>query len=384
MMEIPPRPKGSLISHFSRMAIRHGGVNLAQGRPGFSPPEELVTSLREILREPDVHQYAPGNGDFDLLESIAGLYKSPVPLTPDHVLVVNGATEAMSLIFLMLASDPARKGAVLSFSPLYESYPKLGSIFSRPFIEVPVDPDTLAIDLDRVEDLVVRHEVKIILVASPGNPLGRIWTREEWSRLREISLQHDVHVLHDAVYEAIYFREPPRPTIDPEFPGHLFISAFSKTLCITGWRIGYIIADADTMERLRAVHDYTGLSSPYLLQRAIARYLALPRALKTFTRDLRVRCRHSFTRLKNGLSELGFRVSPAEGGMFLWARLPEGYDDGYEFAVRLFEASKVAVVPGENFMASPSPYIRLNIAQELPTIDEALDRMGEFITHIYR
>ena len=136
------KPKGSLISHFSRLAMKAGGLNLAQGRPGYPPPDKLLKALVQRIDEPDLHQYAPGNGITDLIDLMAGRYSVHAPLSADNLLVLHGATEGVSLSFHYLATILDRPFSALSFDTVYEAYPRLSRIFVLPFIPFDFDPDT--------------------------------------------------------------------------------------------------------------------------------------------------------------------------------------------------------------------------------------------------
>lgn len=373
------KPEGSLISHFSRLAMKAGGINLAQGRPGYPPPEKLLKALIRRIGEPDLHQYAPGNGIPGLLELLADRYGVHAPLTPDNLLVLNGATEGISLSFHYLTTILERPFSALSFDPVYEAYPRLAAIFGVPFIPFDFDPITQEVDFDRLEETITRDRVKVILVASPGNPLGKVWTREEVVRLVEMAGRTGSYIIFDAVYEHIYFESVPYNPLDLQYERLFFVSSFSKTLSITGWRVGYLISKTGHMEKIRAIHDYTGLSAPHLLQWAILDFMQDEPALEAFTGETRKLCGNALQYLDGEMRRMGFSVPTIRGGFFLWARLPHSFSNGYDFAVDLFEKARVAIVPGENFSETKTDHVRLNMTLQLPEIEEAMRRLKEVL-----
>ena len=149
-------------------------------------------------------------------------------------------------------------------------------------------------------------------------------------------------------------------------------------LSITGWRIGYIITDVEHMRVIRGIHDYTGLSAATLFQRAIALYLEENNYAEDYTSSLRDKCKQSYLFLRTSLEEMLFQVPDIQGGYFLWAKLPVRYTDALDFAEALYNAQKVAVVPGENFSPNKRNYIRLNYATEIGIIENAVKSLRAF------
>jgi len=370
------RPSGSLISYMSNQVKSYGGINLAQGIPGFQPPRELLRYLSETALEP-VHQYAPGNGNEALLELLLEKYRAVHSFTKDNLLITNGATEAVSLLYTYFHYILQGSFSVMGFEPAYETYLKLPDIFRDRFIAFSYEQDG-TIDFDRLRTVCDRQSVRIIFVNTPGNPYGRIWDQQEIEALVNISRELDIYLVLDSVYQELYFdREPYHPV--SSFNDHMFyVNSFSKIFSITGWRIGYLMAPARHMEGIRSVHDYTGLSVPSVLQEALARYIKACNWGRSYIEGLRRQLSANFQLMKGGLEELGFYVPEIRGGFFVWARLPEGYVDGFHFAVDLYDQQKVAVIPGEHFSQRHPHYIRFNVAREKEEVQEGLKRIGLF------
>lgn len=377
------RPSGSLIGYFSRLVAEKGGINLAQGKPGFSPPPELLQILREQSSLNHLHQYAPGNGNFDLLNLLARHHSQHHPVSPDNFLVVQGATEGIFLSFFHLTSDLTPPCSVLSFAPVYESYPELARIVNLPFEYFDFGPD-LSLDFDKLKTVLVEKNVKIVFVASPGNPLGKVWKKNELTELIMLSEKLDFSVIFDAVYIDLFFQDKPVhpleiPGVFSQFQKLFFVGSFSKMLSITGWRVGYIIAEKSRMKKIRAIHDYTGLSAPALFQSAIAEYLNRHNHGHDYLHSLRKKNKRSAATMKKTLQRLGFTIPDIQGGYFLWARLPEPYRDGLRFALELYDNQKVGVVPGENFGPGQEDHIRINIAQDSAVVREGAEKIETFL-----
>ncbi|MDQ1350786.1 MAG: Aminotransferase, partial [Acidobacteriota bacterium] len=248
------RPEGSLISYFSNRVKKEGGINLAQGTPGFPPPSQLLAILKKIAGDRRLHQYAPGIGNYDLLELIRQKYSiadsppsPPIPLSLDNLLVVQGATEGIFLTFFYLTTILERPYSALSFDPVYESYPLLAEMFQVPFeyMDYTENAGELSVDFLQLEKTIREKKVKIVFIASPGNPLGKIWNRDELTQLVSLSRAYDFYILFDAVYKDIYFAEPPFNPLTLNDEKLFYIDSFSKTFSITGWRVGYIITAAE-------------------------------------------------------------------------------------------------------------------------------------------
>ena len=375
------KPNGSLISYFSRLVTRQGGINLAQGKPGFAPPSQLLDILEEKNRHPFFHQYAPGIGNFRLLKLLSAAYSAYTPISEDNLLITQGATEAIFLTFFYLNKTLPRPYSVLSIDPDYESYPRLANILDVP-IEYIDFKKNLTVDFEEIEAIVKEKKVKILFIASPGNPLGKIWTEHEMARIFSLAETYDFYIIFDGVYKDIYFESPPFTPMR-ELPSNrlFYIDSFSKMLSITGWRIGYLITSADHMKKIRDIHDYTGLSAPSLLQEAIAEYLEANEFGAAYTGWVRNAARETYRFMKQSLEQLDFTVPDIGGGYFIWTKIPADcpYQDGFQFASQLLEAANLAVVPGENFSKTKGNYIRLNIACDLQVIREAAEKLGRFM-----
>jgi aspartate/methionine/tyrosine aminotransferase len=372
------KPKGSLISYFSRMVTRGGGINLAQGKPGFAPPTELLEILKEKTDTPSLHQYAPGIGNFKLLEILCRYYSRYLSITEDHLLIVQGATEGIFLSFFYLSKILKKPFTVLSFDPDYESYPQLARVLDVPIEYTEFDED-LKVDFQRLEEILKQKRIGIMFIASPGNPLGKVWERQEISRVIALAEKYDFYIILDAVYQDLYFDEPPFNPLALQSKKLFYVGSFSKMLSITGWRIGYMITTEAHMAALRDIHDYTGLCAPSIFQEVIAEYLSRFDWGKEYTADIRRKCKESYLYMRATLEKTGFRVSHIGGGYFIWAKLPRQYRDAFLFASELYRKESLGIVPGENFSGTKKDYVRLNIATDLPITRQAAQRIERFI-----
>lgn len=372
------QPKGSLISYFSTLVKQHGGINLAQGIPGFNPPQELLDELKNISHE-NIHQYPPGIGNFALTEQLQKFYADQYPLKKENLIILQGATEALCLIFLYIMRQTGGKFTTLSFSPPYESYRQLPKQFGLPFIEV--DPDENGkLPLYLIEEHIDKNNVKLIFLASPGNPHGLVFSKEDVDALAEICQQKKCWLVFDSVYRTLYYENKPYVPLSKLNPYLFVVDGFSKWYSITGWRVGFLMYDESHCTGLRSMHDYTGLCTNSVLQEALARYVAKNNFGKPYTENLRKSLAENYRFASDALSECGFKCAASDGGYFLWTKLPAEFSNGFEFAVKLFDKTKVAIVPGIHFSDNAVDIVRFNIARPLPELKEGLERLKNYLS----
>ena len=370
------KPTGSYISFMSNKVKTSGGINLAQGIPGFNPPKELTDILAKIAGD-NLHQYAPGNGNSDLLDLLLNNYQKDFSFTKDNFLILQGATEALSLLYIYFSKIIPKPFSALAFDPVYESYKYLPEIFNTDFVSFSFEPDS-SIDFKKLEQTCSDKNVKVIFLGSPGNPFGKIWTKAEINTLLDLSKKLNIYIILDAVYKELYFDEKPYIPLD-QFNSNLFYTnSFSKIFSITGWRIGYLIAHQDHMQKIKSIHDYTGLCAPSILQQAIVKYLKNNDFGKDYISNLRNKLKESYNHLSGELRSLGFEIPETKGGYFVWAKLPQKYSDGFKFAIDLYDEQKVAVIPGEHFSDKATNYIRFNIAREKEEVEEGINRIRKY------
>ena len=179
----------------------------------------------------------------------------------------------------------------------------------------------------------------------------------------------------------LYFNEKPYLPFDLVDETLFVVSAFSKMLSITGWRVGYIVGEAQHIENLAKIHDYTGLCTPSILQAAIAGYLEKNDFGSYYLAFLREKVSASFKIMHSTLEKSGFFMPPIDGGYFVWAKIPQKFDDGFKFAMDLYESKKVGTVPGIHFSEKGNNFIRISIAKDAAEIEEAAKRIIDFVKH---
>jgi len=267
----------SVIRRMTRVANQAGAVNLSQGFPDFDPPEALLQAAERAGRE-GPHQYAITWGAANFRAALARKQSRfmGLPLDPDaHIVVTCGSTEAM-MAAVMTACDPGDK--VIVFSPFYENYVADMILSGAEPIYVALRPPDFAFDPAELERAFAQKP-KALILCNPSNPSGKVFTRQELLFIARLAEQHDIFVITDEVYEHILFA-PNEHTYFAALPGMfdrtISCSSLSKTYCITGWRLGYLLGPETVVNQARKVHDFLTVGAPAPLQEAAVTALGFP------------------------------------------------------------------------------------------------------------
>ena len=354
----------SVIREMTRVARQHDAINLAQGFPDFEAPLLIKEAACEAIMA-DINQYAITWGSASLREALVGKYESwyDMPVDGDReVTVTCGATEAMAATMLAII-DPGDE--VIILEPFYENYGP-DSILSQAVPKfLPLEPPDYALDTDRLASL-VSSRTKAIVINTPNNPTGRVFTRAELKGVADVCRKHDLLAITD--------------TLDGMRERTITVSGFSKTFSVTGWRVGTIIAPPDITDAIRKVHDFLTVGAPAPLQEACAT------AMRDLGRDYYEAGVEAYRErreaLYSGLEAAGFQCSKPEGAYYVLADFSElSTEDDVAFAHRLAKEARVASVPGSSFFSEPSRgrnLVRFAFCKRLETLIEAGHRLEAF------
>jgi aminotransferase len=366
----------SVIRGMSRVAADCGAINLAQGFPNFPAPELLKEAAVRAIRD-NLNQYAITWGARRLREAVARKYQHWYGLSVDpetEITVTCGATEAMMATLLALV-DPGSE--ILVFEPFYENYGPDTILCEATPVYLPLLPGE-AIDLDRLARAFTPR-TRAIIVNSPANPSGRVFTTAELAGIAELCQRHDAWAITDEIYEHIRYDADHVPIAS--LPGMrertVTISGASKTFSITGWRIGTIVAPRGATDAIRKVHDFLTVGAPAPLQEGLATVMdQLPEA---FYRDLGEAYRGRRDRLYAAVAGAGFRAVVPEGAYYILADFSELSDlDDVRFAHWLARERGVAPVPGSSFFSRPEAgrrFVRFVFCKTDDLLDEAAARL---------
>lgn len=367
----------SVIRRMTRISNQYGAVNLSQGFPDFEPPKEILNRLAEVTKE-DFHQYSITWGAQNFREALARKIQhfSGVEVNPNEELVVTcGSTEAM-MAAMMSVTNPGDK--VIVFSPFYENYGADTILSGAQPIYVPLNPPEFNFDPNVLEEA-FRQKPKAIIVCNPSNPCGKVFTRSELEIIAGLAKKYDSFVITDEVYEHILYK-PNVHTYMASLPGMkeriITCNSLSKTYSITGWRLGYVQANAEIIERVKKVHDFLTVGAAAPLQEAAVTGLNFG---DDYYKDLQEKYTHKRNLFLKGLDDIGLRHTNPQGAYYILIDISEfGYESDMEFAEDLARKVGVGAVPGSSFFKeAENRYVRLHFAKKDETLNEALNRLSQ-------
>ncbi|HET9518050.1 MAG TPA: pyridoxal phosphate-dependent aminotransferase, partial [Actinoplanes sp.] len=343
------QPFGTTIfAEMSALAVRTGAVNLGQGFPDTDGPPELLAAAVDALRG-GANQYPPGPGIPALRAAIAAHERRFWELDHDpdgEVLVTAGATEAIAATILALCEAGDE---VVCFEPYYDSYAAsiaLAAAVRRPVTLRPGPDGRYGFDPDELR-AAFGPRTRLVLLNTPHNPTGKVFTRDELTLIAQLCQEHDVYAVTDEVYEHLVFTDSPAAHLPlATLPGMrertLRISSAGKTFSCTGWKVGWATGPAPLVSAATRVKQFLTFVNAGPLQPAVAVALGLPDSYFTGFRDA-LQSRRD--RLVSGLTDAGFGVLPSEGTYFVTADItPLGGTDGVDFCRTLPDRCGVVAV----------------------------------------
>jgi aspartate/methionine/tyrosine aminotransferase len=371
----------SFIREMTRLALAHNAINLSQGFPDYSPPPEVVEAAKEAL-ESGNNQYGITWGSPALRQAIAETMARRYGLSfdPDrHITVTCGVTEAMAVIFMSLLNQGDE---VIVIEPFHEGYlPQIKFAGGIPRF-VALEAPGYGLDPDRVR-AAVTPRTKAIILNTPHNPTGRVFTRAELEGIARICTEFDLVAITDEIYDRIIYdgrKHIPIATLPGMSERTITVGGFGKTYAITGWRLGYVCAMEPFAGAVRTVHDFTTICAPVPLQAAAVTALNLPESYyENLTREFTERR----ALIMPALEALHFKTHMPEGSYYAMVDFSawkfEG--DDYAFARWMPAHLGVAVVPGSCFYGTPGlgkSTVRFAFAKKLQTLNTAVDRLRAY------
>ncbi|MGZ8581205.1 MAG: aminotransferase class I/II-fold pyridoxal phosphate-dependent enzyme [Actinomycetota bacterium] len=369
----------SVIRDMTRLANQHDAINLGQGFPDFPAPEELKDAAARAIAE-DHNQYPITWGVPAFREAIAAAYARDYGMTIDpeaEICVTCGSTEAM-IASMLGVLDPGDE--IVVFEPFYENYGPDSIIAGAVPRLVSLRPPDWTFDEAELR-AAFGPRTRAIVINTPNNPTGKVFTREELAVVAELCVEHDAIAITDEIYEHITYdgaEHVPVATLPGMEERTITISALSKTYSVTGWRVGWAIAPAPLMAGIRPVHDFLTVAAAAPLQIAGISALQLPpsyferiRADYAERRDVMLRV----------LAESGFEVaSPPQGAYYVMADCSHlGLGDDVVTARHLVERVGVAAVPGSSFVSDPADgahLVRFAFCKQVETLEAAGERLS--------
>ena len=366
----------TIFAEMSALAVKTGAINLGQGFPDTDGPREIAELAITAIRDGH-NQYPPGLGIKKLRDAISHHQMRFYGLEFDsetEVLVTAGATEAIAASLLAICEQGDE---IITFEPYYDSYAASIALAGGVRRVITLNTPDYSFSIDDLEKLITA-KTKAILLNSPHNPTGKVFTHNELSQIANLCIEHDLVAICDEVYEHLVFEGQHIPLI--QYPGMrnrtIQISSAGKTFSFTGWKIGWVCAQPALLDTVRTAKQFLTYVNGAPFQHAIAEALNLPDLyFDNFLEDMRVKrdC------LSQGLEKAGLTTFTPQGTYFVTADIESlGYEDGKQFCLDLPVQCGVVAVPNVVFYDNKdlgSTLIRFAFCKRLDVLEEAVERL---------
>ncbi len=367
----------SVIREMTRLALEHGAVNLSQGFPDFAAPDVLKQAAADAIFA-DVNQYAITWGAKNFRDAL--VYKTKkfmgIDIDPEREVTVScGSTEAM-IDVLLAVINPGDE--VIVFEPFYENYGPDAIISGATPRYVQLRRPDWSFD-EKELAAAFNNNTKAIIINTPNNPTGKVFSREELQFIAGLCQKWDVLAITDEIYEHIIYDGATHTspiTLDGMRERTIVVNGMSKTFSVTGWRVGYIIAPPGITGAIRKMHDFLTVGAPAPLQDAGAVALRLP---DSYYADLAKHYQQRRNRVMNMLEDAGLNPLLPRGAYYIMCDIGRwGYPNDVEFARFLVKDIGVATVPGSSFFSDPASgkdIIRFTFCKKEGTLQAAEERL---------
>ena len=373
----------SVIREMTREALKYGAVNLSQGFPDFSAPDDIKRRAMEAIDQ-DINQYAITWGAKDFRDAIAGKTKNylGIEIDPEREITVTcGSTEGM-IAAMMATVDPGEE--VIVFEPFYENYAPDAILSDAHPRYVPLRAPDWNFDRDELK-ATFNKKTKAIIVCNPNNPTGKVFSRDEMEFIAELCREFDALCFTDEIYEHILYprdgadiRHISMAQLDGMRERTVVVNSMSKTYSVTGWRVGYCIAPPEITGAIRKVHDFLTVGAAAPLQAAGAYALSLPEEYyDTLQKEYQARR----DLLLPVLEQSGFKTFVPDGAYYIMTDISAfGFSDDVEFTRHLIREVGVACVPGSSFYSKPADgaqQVRFCFCKKDETLNRAAERLAK-------
>ena len=372
----------SVIREMTRLALEHDAINLSQGFPDFAAPEVLKKAASDAIYA-DVNQYAITWGAKNFRDALVEKTKHFMDIDVDperEITVACGSTEMMMDVLLAVI-NPGDE--VIVFEPFYENYGPDAIISGATPRYVRLRQPEWSFDEAELA-AAFNDNTKAIIINTPNNPTGKVFSREELEYIAELCQKWDVLAITDEIYEHILYdgaKHLSMIQIDGMRERTILINGMSKTYSVTGWRVGYCIAPPRITGAIRKMHDFITVGAPAPLQDAGAVALRLP---DSYYEDLARRYQDRRDRMIRMLDDAGFDYIVPQGAYYMMSDISRwNYPNDVEFSTFLVKEVGVATVPGSSFFndrEAGKNLIRFTFCKKDATLAAAEERLKKIKT----
>ncbi|MDE1547632.1 pyridoxal phosphate-dependent aminotransferase [Jeotgalibaca caeni] len=381
----------SLSKHYPASSIRkmaklagqfEDTIMLTMGEPHFETPDLIKYAGTKAIEENRTH-YGPNVGESTFQAAVAEKYQAMTgfPFHPDEVMASFGATEGILLVMMTILDQGDE---VLIANPHYPNY--LGQIMALKanVVEVPVYEEYQFKIQPKDIEAAITERTKLLIINSPNNPLGSILEKEEMEEIVALADKHQITILSDEVYESILYDGKKHFSLF-QIPGtnerHFVVNSFSKTYAMTGWRVGYVVGNTASIERMAEFREGIGFCVPPFIQDAAVEALQSDQSIVQEYLTAYDRRRHIVVDRLNQIP--GFHCLKTEGAFYAFPNIQAFGKSSQDFALELLTETHVAMTPGSAFGSMGEGYLRISFAQSEEALSEAMDRIEAYVRRAY-
>ncbi|NIA23870.1 MAG: aminotransferase class I/II-fold pyridoxal phosphate-dependent enzyme [Proteobacteria bacterium] len=364
----------SMIRKMTVLAKKYDAINLAQGYPEHTSRYVIDAAVEAIVE--DKNQYTVTYGLKELREKLSAKIGKEKGIDIDYndLIITCGASEG--IMDAILGNLP-RHGKVVIFEPVYENYIPAVEMAGGEIATVSIEGGDL--DLEHFSKILRKGD--FIIINTPHNPTGKVFTEEELTFIARKAKEMDCVIITDETYEYLTYEKKhiSIASIDGMSERTITVGSFSKTYSVTGWRLGYIYGEGLLMQNIKSVHDYMTICAPTPFQYAALKLLDLPESYYSeFVESYRKR--RDF--MVDQLRDCGFHFTVPDGAYYVFAKLPDEIkENDVEFCFNLVEKGGVALVPGSSFYyeKGENRYVRFSFSKDMESIVEAMKRLKSYL-----
>jgi len=385
---IAERVKGITISAIKEMALlamkEKNAISLSWGLPSFQTPKHIREATREALdREENIGKYTqPPYGLKKLRDLIADDFKKRFnrDIDPDKQIIVHAGAMQGVYSAIQTIIDPGDE--VIMTDPGFSSHREQIKLAGGKIVWWPLnEDDNWALDIYKLKDLIT-PKTKLLIIVNPANPTGSVFSEESLREVAGIAKKHDIFIISDEPYDFLVFNGEKHfsiAQIEQCKDNVIYIGSLSKKYAMTGWRIGYSVAEEGIRNQMMKVHDATVICAPTICQYgAIAAMKGPQGCVQDFHDEFEKRREILYKRLEK--VDKIFSFQKTDGAYYVFPKIEAEHRDSYEFAIRLLREAKVVTVPGAAFGPSGEHHVRMTFCGSRDEINEAFDRLEKWQT----
>ena len=352
---------------------------LTLGQPDFDTPQYIIDACKKALDEGKT-RYTDGSGIQELKEAVCQKLEKENGLhyTPSEISVTTGVAQGM---FVALLSTLNPGDEVLVPDPVYLTYSEIPNIAGAVIKKYDLlEENDYQVDVDQIRSLIT-DKTKMLVIVSPSNPTGGVLSRASLEAIAAIAREHDLLVLSDEIYDRFVYDDEQELVSIASLPGmkerSIVLNGFSKSMAMTGWRLGYALAPQNIMDRIKQYHDFNTVGAPSPLMEAAVVGLDMP---DSYYQEFGAHYAHMKKLFTDGLKQIGIPFTDPQGAYFVLADIGpymrKGESD-VDFCLEMAEKVGVACVPGTSFFnENVNHIVRVHFAKKDETLYEALERLS--------